>query len=143
MIRAVLDANVLVSGILSPGGTPGAVIAAWRKQRFLLITSLAILTEIERVLSAPKIARRHGWSPPRLRAFLAELAYFSLQTPGELRLTVVRADPDDDRYLVAAVEGNAEYLVSGDQHLLELGEHRGIRILTARAFLEVLQPQGR
>ena len=143
MTRAVLDANVMVSGILIPGGTPGAVIAAWREQRFLLITSLAILTEIERVLSSPKIARRHGLSHPRLHAFLEELAYFSLQTPGELRLTVVKADPDDDRHLEAAVEGNAEYLVSADQHLLELGEHRGIRILTARAFLEVLQSQGR
>jgi hypothetical protein len=142
MIRAVLDANVLVSGFLSPGGTPGMVIAAWREQCFLLITSLAILTEIERVLSSPKIARRHGWSAPKLRAFLAELAYFSLQTPAELRLSVVKADPDDNRYLEAAVEGNAEYLVSGDQHLLALGEYGGIRILTARAFLEVLQTQG-
>src|SRR5574341_601743 len=142
MIRAVLDANVLVSGILSPGGTPGAVMAAWRQQRFLLITSLALLTEIDRVLTSPKIARWHGWSAPRLRAFLAELAHFSLQTPGEPRLTVVKADPDDDRYLEAAVEGNAEYLVSGDQHLLALGEHRGIRILTARAFLEILERQG-
>lgn len=138
MIRAVLDANVFVSAALSPAGTPARVLAAWRAETFALVTSPAILTEIERVLQYPKIARRHGWPPARIREVVGELAHFSISTPGELTLAVVAADPADNRYLECAVEGAAEYLVSGDEHLLSLEEYQGIRLVRPREFLRVL-----
>ena len=59
---------------------------------------------------------------------------FAILTSGKLKLTVIREDPPDDRYLECAVEGEAEYIVSGDQHLLSLGEYRGIRVLTPRVL---------
>ena len=139
MIRAVLDANVLVSAILSPGGPPGRILTAWRQEQFHLVVSRAILEEIGRVFHYPKIARRHRWSEEEIQTFLDELEYFAIPTPGDLELTVVSDDPSDDRYLECAVEGNAEYLVSGDDLLLELGEYQGITILTPRAFLEILR----
>lgn len=59
MIRAVLDANVVVSAILSPKGIPAKILAAWRAEEFSVVVSEAIVSEIGRVLRYPKIKRRH------------------------------------------------------------------------------------
>jgi predicted nucleic acid-binding protein len=56
-----------------------------------------------------------------------------------LKLRAVEKDPDDDKYLVAALEGRAGYLVSGDSDLLELHEYKGVHIVTAREFLRLLE----
>lgn len=141
MTRAILDANVVVSAILSPHGAPAQVLMAWRAETFDLLISVAILDEIGRVLRYPKIAKRHGWTEDELRAFLADLAALAIPTPGALTLAVVTDDPADDRYLECAVEGAAHYIVSGDHHLLALQEYQGIRILTPRAFLTILGEQ--
>ena len=68
MILAVLDANVIVSAILTGTGPPGQVLEAWRAERFSLLTAPAILDEIERVLKYPKIAARHRLPADRIRA---------------------------------------------------------------------------
>jgi putative PIN family toxin of toxin-antitoxin system len=136
-----LDANVLVSAILSPRGTPAQILTAWRAEHFDLVISDAILAEIGRVLRYPKIAKRHRWSEGQLQAFLDGLAHVAIRTPGTLTLAVITEDPPDDRYLECAVEGEAAYIVSGDQLLLRLGAYQAIPILTPRTFLEVLQRQ--
>jgi putative PIN family toxin of toxin-antitoxin system len=141
MMRVVLDANVLVSAILSPRGTPAQILNAWRAEQFNLVISQAILAELDRVFRYPKIAKRHRWSEEQLQAFLDGLAHVAIRTPGTLTLVVITEDPPDDRYLECAVEGEASYIVSGDQLLLRLGAYQGIPILTPRAFLEVLQRQ--
>jgi hypothetical protein len=138
MTRAVLDANVLVSGILSPKGAPAKVLTAWQAEQFHLVLSEAVLDEINRVLHYPRIATRHRWSEERLQGFIEDLAHLAIMTSGSAYLAVIAEDPPDDRYLECAIEGEADYIVSGDQHLLELGEYQGIGILTPRAFLDVL-----
>jgi putative PIN family toxin of toxin-antitoxin system len=143
MTRAVLDANVLVSGILSPKGAPAKVLTAWQAEQFHLVLSEAVLDEINRVLHYPRIATRHRWSEERLQGFIEDLAHLAMMTPGATQLAVIAEDPPDDRYLECAIEGEADYIVSGDQHLLELGKYQGIRILTPRAFLDVLGRQPR
>ena len=141
MMRVVLDANVLVSAILSPRGTPAQILTAWRAEHFALVISEAILAELGRVFRYPKIARRHRWSEEQLQAFLDDLGHLAILTPGRLTLAVITEDPPDDRYLECAVEGEATYIVSGDRLLLRLGVYQGISILTPQAFLEVLQRQ--
>ena len=138
MIRAVLDANVVVSGILSQKGVPGTILRAWREERFELVTTEAILEEITRVLRYPKIAKRHEWSEKHIAAFVEDLRHLAILTPAELRLAVVREDPSDDRYLECALEGEAEYIVTGDRHLLELGQLRGSEIVKPTAFLQLI-----
>ena len=139
MIRVVLDANVFVSAVLSPGGIPAKILTAWRDERFHLVMSPAILDEIHRVLRYPKIRRRHRWREERLRLFLEELTHLAILTPGELTINVIKEDPSDNRYLECAVEGDADYLVSGDQHLLRLGVNRKIIILSPQAFPDILK----
>jgi uncharacterized protein len=142
MIRAVLDANVFVSGILTEGA-PRKTLRAWRAGRFHLVASHAIFSEIGRVLRCPKIVRRHSWSESEIREFMESLEALAIVAPGELRLRVVAADPADDRYLECAVEGEAACVVTGDRHLLDLGAYREIEILAPREFLELLDYNSR
>ena len=141
MIRAVLDANVLVSSILSSKGIPARIFSAWREEKFLVVTSRAILHEIGRVLRYPKLKKRHGWPEARIQSFLEDLARLAVPTPGKLSLSVVADDPADNRYVECAVEGEADYLVSGDGHLLKLGAYENILILRPREFFDVLREQ--
>jgi len=137
MIRAVLDANVLVSGIVTEG-VPRSVLRAWRAGHFHLVASRATLDEIGRVLRYPKIARRHHWSEVEIQGFMESLEALAILTPGKLRVNMVAADPSDDRYLECAIEGEADCLVTGDRHLLELAVYREVEILSPREFVELL-----
>src|SRR5262245_14786981 len=134
MMRVVLNANVLVSAILSPRGTPAQILTAWRAQYFDLAISHAILAEIGRVFHYPKIATRHRLSEDELKRFLDDLAHLAILTPGALTLSVITEDPADDRYLECAVEAKASYIVSGDQLLLRQEAYQGIPIVTPRTF---------
>jgi putative PIN family toxin of toxin-antitoxin system len=138
MMRVVLDANVLVSGIVSAQGAPGRILNAWREERFQLLTSTAILAEVARVLRYPKIVKYHGWADAEIDSFLQTLASLSIRTPGKLTLSVIAEDPADNRYLECAVEGSADYVVSGDRDLLTLGTYQGIALVTPAAFLKEL-----
>jgi uncharacterized protein len=142
-MRVVLDANVIVSALINPQGTPAQVFDAWRAERFQLLLSQAILEELGRVLRYPKVAVYHGWTEERLRTWLEDLAHLALMPSGALALTVIQEDPPDNRYLECAVEGEEAYLVSGDRHLLSLGTFQGIPIVSPRSFLEVLQQENR
>ena len=137
MIRAVLDANVLVSGIVAEG-IPRNILRAWRAGHFHLVASYATLDEIGRVLRYTKIARRHHWPEPEICEFMESLEALAILTPGKLRLDVVAADPSDNRYLECAIEGEANCLVTGDRHLLELAAYREVEILSPREFAELL-----
>jgi uncharacterized protein len=138
MIRAVLDANVLVSAIINPTGIPARLVALWRADRFTVLVSDALLRELYDVLHYPKLLVRHGWSEAQMRAFVGELAHYAIRTPGALTLTVIKDDPADNRSLECAVEGAADFLVTGDQLLLTLGAYQGTTMLTPRTFLEML-----
>lgn len=139
MIRAVLDANVLVSAVLVPPGVPGRIYTAWREQRFELICSAAILQEVGRVLRYPRIAGRHGLSNSQVEAFIEEIREFGDLTAGRLHLSVIQEDLSDNRYLECAVEGHAGCIVTGDRHLLNLGHYEGIEIINPRTFSDLLR----
>lgn len=139
MLRAVLDANEFVSAVLTRHGNAAKILDAFRDNRFDLVLSKPILEEIERVLSYPKLRKRHGWFASEIRAFLEGLERFCIMVKDpKKRGPIVHEDPSDDFYLWAAMDGDAEYLVTGDRHLLVLRQHEGVRIVTAREFLDIL-----
>lgn len=138
MIRAVLDANVFVSGVLSPTGNPAKILTAWRSEQFHLLISPAILEEIDRVLRYPKVVARHRWPEEMIKRFIEDLAHLAILTPIRRMLKVIAEDPSDNRYLECAIEGDADYIVSGDRHLLRLTTYQKIGILTPKDFLGVL-----
>jgi uncharacterized protein len=135
VIRAVLDTNTIVSGV-GWGGPPGAVLDAAMAGHFEIVTSPALLAELRRVLSYPKLQAVVGDADELIK--LLALAAIVV-TPTET-VTISR-DPDDDRLIEAALEADADVIVSGDQDLLTLGRIGHIQILTPREFLEYL-PSG-
>jgi len=137
MQRAVLDTNVIVSGTIISQGPPAVILNAWREGRFLLVTSEAIIDEVKRVLNDERIRSSY----PNLKSahvgkITNLLRNHAVMTPGKFSLAVVESDPDDDKFIVAAVEGKAQHIVSGDQDLLTLKRYRGVRMVTPAQFLE-------
>jgi len=137
-IRAVLDTNVLVSGLVAKEGPPGRILDAWLQGRFVLVTSLYLVEELTHVLSYPRIAGRLRLDNEELAAILAALLSRAEVVPDHLHLPGVTRDPKDDAAVACAREGQAGYIVSGSQGLLVLGEYEGVRMVTPRQFAEIL-----
>ena len=131
-MRVVLDTNVLVSAVL--GGTLQAIWDKWISGAFTLVVSDEILREYNDVLRRPKF----GLAEDTVDDIISQLFHEAeFVTPAET-LRVVTDDPDDDRFIAAAVEGGATTIVSGDTHLLTLAGYREIKNVSARQFIEML-----
>lgn len=144
MLRVVIDTNGIVSGILSPKGAPVESLAAWRQRRFLLLTSPAIIAEVRAVLQYPKIRKKYPLADEEIDRTIELLEHAALFVPGVAQVGgSVMADAKDEMFLACALDGQADFIVSGDRHLLDLGVYRDIPILTARQFLEQLKPWGK
>jgi uncharacterized protein len=138
-VRALLDANVLISAAIRPSGTPGLVISALlERDAFELVLSPSIMAEVEQALKLPKI-RKYLAEPGEAVLWLADLGALADLANDSGRAKGVCRDSDDDRVLSAAIEGRAEVIVTGDDDLLALQEYEGIAILTPRAFLEMIK----
>jgi len=137
MIRAVIDTNILVSGLINPDGPPGRILKALRDGRFTIILSPDLLDEIAAVLLYPRVRDKYGIDR-RAREALSDLLALrgDLVAPAE-RVQVCR-DPDDDRLVEAAVGGHAEYIITGDVDLLHLEGFRTTKIIPASKFLSIL-----
>jgi uncharacterized protein len=129
--RVVADTNVIISA-LHRGGKPRAVLTLARRGEIDLRLSPFILGEVRGVLRL-----KFGWETPRIRIAIRGLRA-TMVRPGTARLDVVR-DPADNRILECAVACRAQYLVTGDRDLLELGTHGQVHIVTPAALLSALQ----
>jgi putative PIN family toxin of toxin-antitoxin system len=137
MLRVVLDANQFVSSLLVKVGLPAQALDAWRAGAYQLIVSPAILQEVEHTLSYARIQRKYNVSPSNVQRLLTELANSALIFAG----SAAPDDPDDEVVLACAIDGRADLIVTGDHHLLGLGEFRGIPIVPVRQLLERLADQ--
>jgi len=139
-MRAVLDTNVVVSGVIKKEGPSGQILSLFlEQQKFIAVTSLDILAEIRAVLNRAKIRKYHAWTDEQIEIFVAFLYTQSIVTPGDLIVNVITTDLDDNKLLACAREGNADYLVTGDSDLLQLDTYEGTRILRPAAFLALLK----
>jgi len=130
-VKVVLDTNTIVWGI-GWDGPPRRVILALRDGRHHLVISPDLLAELTKVLSYPKL--RPLAAHPLLRVVLEWLHQPEHIVIPKERLSVVRADPQDNLVLEAAVSGRADTIVSGDRDLLAVREFQNIPIVTARQF---------
>lgn len=138
MIRAVLDANVYVSAAVRPEGPPGQIIQQFlRTSVFEIVMSKAIVDEVLRALAYPKVRKyiRLGLDP---ELWFEDIIVLCHLVGGEREMDAASRDRDDDKYIAAAVEGRAGFVVAGDSDLLDLKEYDGIRIVTPRVFLNLL-----
>jgi uncharacterized protein len=137
-MTAVADTNILVSAVLSSAGAPARIVAAWEGGRIRLVVSRATLEELEDVFSRPSMVRRFPLAPNEASRLVALIWDVGSVVTGASLTGVVAGDPRDDHVVSAAVESRADCIVTGDEHLLALGEYDGIPILSARELLERL-----
>ena len=131
MKRIVVDTNVLVSGLLF-NGKPGQLVRLWKERRVVPLCSKEIVREYLRVLAYPKFQL----SESEIDFLLTHemLPYFEVLTvtPGKPFVTM---DPSDDKFIWCAIEGHAEVIVSGDEHLLNLVSSP-VPVITVTQFIE-------
>ena len=137
-MRAVIDTNVLLSGLLWHGA-PHALIEHVQTGTLTMISSPVLLAELAEVISRAKfddILARSNTSRERSLAEMRQLA--EVIVPPPLPQPVCR-DPDDDHVLACALAAQVDLIVSGDADLLNLREYQSIRIVTAAEALRLIE----
>ena len=129
-MKAILDTNVLISAYVFPGGKPEAVYRLALEGHLEIGTSLTLLAELGRILG-----QKFGWIPDRVEAAVAQMTRIASVVEPRETVQVVKADPADDRVLEAARAFDAEVIVSGDRHLLDLGTWSEIDIVSPTEFI--------
>lgn len=134
-MRAALDPNVLTSAALSRSGPPGRLVRCWHRGDFELLISPALVAELERALTYPKIARLIPADEAVLLVRWLQEEAEAVENPSE-RPPIRSEDPGDD-YLIALSLAHGAALVSGDKHLLALAAD--LPIYRPIDFLELLK----
>ncbi len=135
-IKVVLDTNILISSLLRKNSIPHRIFEAAEQQVILLFTSPDILAEVEAVLSRPKLIKRTRMSQDERVKFIKTLRAISVIVDSSIEIPQLESDHDDTKFLACAIEGQAEYIVSGDSHLLDLKSYKNIPILSPADFIK-------
>lgn len=133
-MRVVVDTGVLVSALIQPRGTVRDVLRALRAGRFIVVYSTEIIVEIIEVLGRPKMRLKYHAQPDEITALIN-----LMRLRGELvipkRVVTLCRDPKDNKFLEAALAGEAKIVVTGDDDLLVLHPFEGIEVLCPAEFL--------
>jgi len=140
LIKVVLDTNIFVSWILNSKGAPSQVLKAWQENKFVLTTSKPIIKEIKQVLNSAKIQEfliKHNVVKEDLNDFFSTLSFNALVVKPSFKLDIIKEDPADNKFLECALMVKAEYIVSGDKHLLKLKMYENIKIISAYELINL------
>lgn len=133
MLKVVVDTSVFVAGILSrsPDSSSYQILENWKLRAFTLVISPQLLRELVVVLL------RRGIAENDLEDLVEVISLIALHIPGAYEATTLNEiDPDDNKFLAAAYEAKADFLISLDSDLLNLKFSHGTQIITPAAFLE-------
>jgi putative PIN family toxin of toxin-antitoxin system len=130
-MKVILDTNVVISAILF-GGTPKLILNSALEGTIEAYITDAMLEELETVLRRPKF----GLPRHIVQSILNEIANIATWIEPQEKSEIVKSDPDDNIIIDCAIAAEAEFLITGDKHLLELQEYKGIKIITTKDFLQ-------
>ncbi len=131
-MNVVLDTNVFISGIFWKGNFCSQIIDSWRRGEFTLISSVSIIEELTEILRDFKIQMPKDM----IEAWKDIITQNSIIIETENGVNIIK-HASDNKFLEAAIEGNAKYIVSQDKHLLKLKEYKGIKIVLPEDFLKI------
>lgn len=106
------------------------------------VISQDIIDEANRVLRYPRLVnlmKRNGLTPDELEVVIELLGKIAVMTPGQFTVDAIKDDPTDNIFLACAVEGGADFIISGDRHLTNLKEFQGITIVNPATFLAIVR----
>jgi len=137
-MKVVLDTNVLVSALIK-AGKPRELMLKIAEEKIQLVLSRGILEEFLEVANDKKV--RRYVEEEDIVAFLRVVGSIAKMVRVRSKFKVVKEDPEDDIILRTAYDSKADYIVSGDKHLLSLGEFRGTKIVTVNDMLMILKQE--
>lgn len=129
-MRVVFDTNIFISAFITRGGRAEKALLRAVNREVTLFTSIPILTE-----TAGKLRGKFKWDDEHITAAVRHAAAVATVVKPAVKLAVL-ADEPDNRILECALEAKAGVIVTGDRHLLDLGEYEGVKIVTLAMFLE-------
>ncbi|HET6947289.1 MAG TPA: PIN domain-containing protein [bacterium] len=142
MYRVVPDVRALIQAAISSTGPAALLIASWEQGDSSLITCEQIMADYASVLRRPHIIGKFRHiTPQRVATSVTALRSHAILVTLTDIPRVVPEDPDDDVVVACAVLGSADYIVSRDRHLLRLGAHQGIPVVSTEAFARILRGQ--
>ncbi len=140
LIKAVIDTNLFVSGLFAEEGPTSQLQGLWQNKQIELAVSEKILQEVRRTLQKPYLREALFFlegEEDELIALIREKAH--VVTQDRYETDKVKEDPADNKFLACALEAKADYIVSGDNHLLSLKHYHGIQIVDARTFIKIVK----
>ena len=137
MDRIVVDTNIYISAIFW-GGKPREIIDLGRDNRVHIFTSLEIENEI-----AEKLRAKFRLNEEEINQILLDFSTLPVPVKVTTKIEVIPDDPEDNKFIECAVISGANYIVSGDKHLLDLKEYSGIKILKASEYLAIFEKKER
>ena len=132
--KVILDTNVLISA-LGWRGIPRTLLRNVIEGKIELVISNKQFNELLKVLDYPKFK----FASEQKKRFVSILLEIAILIETKQELTIIKDDPSDNIMLETAIEGKADYIVTGDNHLLKLKEFKGIKIVTPKQFLDLLK----
>jgi hypothetical protein len=133
---AVIDTNLFISGLFGQNTTTAELQELWIQQNFQLGTSLEIMKEVSRVLQYPRIKERLIDDDETIRRFFRLVFRKAVVARDVFQTDIIVDDPTDNKFLACALEIKADYIVSGDNHLLSLKHFHRTQIVDAKAFIK-------
>jgi putative PIN family toxin of toxin-antitoxin system len=128
-MRVILDTSVIVRGLISPQGPSARIITYWINGAFTLLYMPPMLAELEDVLHRTWLADKLAHVPNHVPEFLEAVTILGELVDGYANVAGAVRDPFDEMFLVCALVGNADYLVSGDKDLLDLGHRLQVKLI--------------
>jgi uncharacterized protein len=131
--RVVLDSNVLVSALLFKGEL-SRIVDLWKKGKIIPVLSKETFEEFKAVLEYPKFSLTRQ----EVKMIIEEeiLPFFEI-TEIDNKIGRICRDPDDDKFIACAVSASADFIVSGDKDLLDIGKYKSVGIIDASKFLKM------
>ncbi|MCX8177152.1 MAG: putative toxin-antitoxin system toxin component, PIN family [Candidatus Bathyarchaeota archaeon] len=136
--RVVLDVNVWVSALLW-GGKPAEIVKAAEEGKVVIVASEEIVGEISQVLNYPKLRKVYQAAGLRHKDLVEAVIKVVRFVEVSKRVSVVVEHPADDKFIECVLAAGADYIVSGDRHLLKIGGYKRTRILSVSELLGILE----
>jgi putative PIN family toxin of toxin-antitoxin system len=136
MLKAVFDTNVLISALIKEG-IPNQILL-YAGEKYQLCICQEIIDEFREVIKRPKIQKLAYLTMDKITNFLSDIQNIAHIVNDIPSIDIIKADPDDNTILACALKAQADYIISGDRHLKQLGFYKDIQIVSPVAFSNIL-----
>jgi len=130
-MRVVIDTNVFISGIFWEGNFCSQIIDKWKNKEFELVSSMEILEEFVKTLNDFKIQMLDDM----IKEWRNLIIENSVVVKPTIKLSIIKDDPNDNKFLEAGISGKVDFIISQDKHLLKLKGYDGIKIVSPEEFM--------